>query len=142
MLDGRHLTAAQVVAAARPGASGAYETVLLDAEARERLAATRAFIDSSWMRDDAPLVYAFNTGVGSFKDARIPVADMAEYQRRLILAHAACVGQPLPEDVVRATMILRANAFASNHSGARVLVLDRLLGFLNAGLHPDSRARS
>ena len=136
MLDGRHLTAAQVVAGARPGASGAYETVLLDAEARERLAATRAFIDSSWMRDDAPLVYAFNTGVGSFKDARIPVADMAEYQRRLILAHAAGVGEPLTEDVVRATMILRANAFASNHSGARVLVLDRLVAFLNAGLHP------
>jgi histidine ammonia-lyase len=38
--------------------------------------------------------------------------------------------------VSRATMLLRANAFASNFSAPRVEVVDRLLAFLNAGIHP------
>ena len=135
-LDGRHLNISQVVRAARPGASGQYERVVMDEAARQRIAATRAFIEANWMRDDAPLVYAFNTGVGSFKDARVQIADMAEYQRNTILAHAAGIGDPFPEEVVRATMVLRANAFASNHSGPRVELVERLLAFLNAGLHP------
>ena len=33
-------------------------------------------------------------------------------------------------------MLLRANAFASNFSGPRVVVVDRLLDCLNAGSHP------
>ena len=135
-LDGRHLKIPEVVRAARPGASGQYERVVLDEGARERIASTRAFIEANWMRDDAPLVYAFNTGVGSFKDTRVTLADMAEYQRNTILAHATGIGEPFPEEVVRATMALRANAFASNHSGPRVELVDRLLAFLNAELHP------
>ena len=33
-------------------------------------------------------------------------------------------------------MLLRANAFASNYSGPRVELVERLIAFLNAGLHP------
>jgi histidine ammonia-lyase len=33
-------------------------------------------------------------------------------------------------------MLLRANAFASNYSAPRVEVVDRLLAFINAGIHP------
>ena len=135
-LDGRDLDIRKVVSVARPGPSGRCETVVLDEASRQSLAATRTFIETHWMRDDAPLVYAFNTGVGSFKDARILLGDMERYQRHLILAHAAGVGEPLPEEVVRATMLLRANAFTSNHSGPRVELVDRLLAFLNAGVHP------
>ena len=42
---------------------------------------------------------------------------------------------------MRATMLLRANAFASNYSGPQVAVIDRLLDFLNAGLHPVMPAK-
>ncbi len=136
MIDGLTLTPAQVEAVARKGASGQYEKVLVEARARQKLAATRAFIDGTWMSDSAPLMYAFNTGVGIFKDQRVLVSDMAAYQTKTILAHATGVGEPFAEDVVRAIMLLRANAFASNFSGPRLAVVDRLLDCLDAGLHP------
>ena len=88
------------------------------------------------MHDDAPLMYAFNTGVGLFKDQRVLIADMAAYQRKTVYAHATGVGEPFAEDVTRAMMLLRANAFASNYSGPRVELVERLIAFLNAGLHP------
>ena len=96
----------------------------------------RAYIDRNFMRDDAPFMYSFNTGVGLFKDQRVLMSDMAEYQRRSVYAHATGIGEPLAEDITRATMLLRANAFASNYSGPRVELVDRLLECLNKGLHP------
>jgi histidine ammonia-lyase len=135
-IDGHGLSAAEVLRIARPWPAGGYERVALGAEARAAVAATRAFIDAEWMNDDAPFMYGFNTGVGLFKDTRVTIADMEHYQQTMIMAHATGCGEPLPEDVVRATMLLRANAFASNYSGPQVDVIDRLLAFLNAGLHP------
>jgi histidine ammonia-lyase len=46
------------------------------------------------------------------------------------------VGEPLPEDVVRAAMLVRANTLAIGHSGVRVETLNTLLAMLNAGVHP------
>ena len=135
-IDGRTLEAASVMAVCRPDASGALATAALDAGARERLSATRAYIDAHFMNDDAPLMYSFNTGVGLFKDQRIRMAEMQEYQRLTVYAHATGMGEPFEEDVVRATMLLRANAFASNYSGPRVAVVERLLDCLNAGVIP------
>jgi histidine ammonia-lyase len=135
-IDGRKLKASEVMRVARAGRGGRFEKAALAPAARERIAATRAFIDATWMTDDAPFMYGFNTGVGLFKDQRVLIADMAEYQKKTIFAHATGVGEPFPEDVTRATMLLRANAFASNYSGPRVEVVERLLAFLNRGLQP------
>ena len=52
------------------------------------------------------------------------------------MSHAAGVGDPLPRDVVRAMLLLRANTIALGHSGARPEVIDRLLDFLRLGIHP------
>ncbi len=135
-VDGRTLTTADVVRVARSGPDGSFARAILAPEARAALLDTRRFIDAQWMHDEAPLMYGFNTGVGLFKDTRVSMADIPRYQETLIMAHATGVGEPLPEDVVRATMLLRANAFASNYSGPQVSVVDRLLAFLDAGLHP------
>jgi histidine ammonia-lyase len=135
-IDGRRLKADGVMRVARPSPAGRYEKAALDAGARDRIAATRRYVDERWMHDDAPLMYAFNTGVGLFKDQRVLMSDMIAYQSKTIFAHATGVGEPLPEDAVRATMLLRANAFASNFSGPRVELVERLIAFLNAGLHP------
>src|SRR5918911_1871066 len=135
-IDGATLTIGEAVRVARPGPDGRFAEAALDPAARERIAATRAFIDREWMHDDAPLMYAFNTGVGLFKDQRVLIRDMAEYQRRTVLAHATGIGEPFAEDTTRAMMLLRANAFASNYSGPQVALVERLIAFLNAGLHP------
>jgi histidine ammonia-lyase len=57
-------------------------------------------------------------------------------QESLLVSHAAGVGQPLPREVVRAMLLLRANTLALGHSGCRPLLVDRLCRFLELGLHP------
>ncbi|HSY29728.1 MAG TPA: aromatic amino acid ammonia-lyase [Burkholderiaceae bacterium] len=131
-IDGFTLTAQQVIAAARD------KTVKVDlaASSRAALKESRDYIEATWMHDEAPMMYSFNTGVGLLKDTRIKVENIELFQTQLIMAHAAGMGEPFSEEVSRATMLLRANAFASNYSAPRVEVVDRLLAFLNAGIHP------
>ena len=135
-IDGRTLKASKVLRVARRSAGGRFEKAKLADSSREKIAATRHWLDSNFMHDDAPLMYSFNTGVGLFKDQRVLMKDMVEYQTKSVYAHATGVGEPFDEDVTRATMLLRANAFASNYSGPRVELVDRLIDCLNAGLHP------
>ena len=135
-IDGRRMNGRKVVRVARPSGAGRFEKAAVSREAQGRIAAARDYIERNWLNDDAPLMYAFNTGVGLFKDVRIPIADMAHYQDQIIRAHATGIGEPFHREVVRATMLLRANAFASAYSGATTALMDRLVGFLNAGLHP------
>lgn len=131
-IDGFNLTAAAVITIARdPSAK-----VALAQSSRDALKQSRDYIESTWMHDQAPMMYSFNTGVGLLKDTRIKVADIELFQTQLIRAHAAGMGEPFSEEVSRATMLLRANAFASNYSAPRVEVVDRLLAFVNAGIHP------
>jgi histidine ammonia-lyase len=131
-IDGFTLTAEQVIAAARDTSV----KVELAASSRAALKESRDYIEATWMHDEAPMMYSFNTGVGLLKDTRIKVENIELFQTQLIMAHAAGMGEPFSEEVSRATMLLRANAFASNYSAPRVEVVDRLLAFLNAGIHP------
>jgi histidine ammonia-lyase len=131
ILDGTRLRADDVVAIARFGA----HVSLADA-ARVALNTTRSYIEAHWLGDTAPLMYAFNTGVGALKSQRIAPAEIANFQANLVRSHSAGTGEPMPTEVVRAMMALRVNAFASNHSGVRVVILDRLIAMLNLGLTP------
>jgi histidine ammonia-lyase len=131
-IDGFTLTAQQVVAIARePGVK-----VGLAPSSRAALKESRDYIEATWMHDEAPMMYSFNTGVGLLKDTRVKVEHIELFQIQLIKAHAAGIGEPFSEEVSRATMLLRANAFASNYSAPRIEVVDRLLDFINAGIHP------
>jgi len=131
-IDGFNLTAEQVTTVARDATC----SVTLAQSSRDALKESRDYIEATWMHDDAPMMYSFNTGVGLLKDTRIKVEHSTVFQTQLIRAHAAGMGEPFSEEVSRATMLLRANAFASNYSAPRVEVVDRLLAFLNAGIHP------
>ncbi len=128
-LDGRSLTLAQVVAVARR-----HETVSLAPSAIPGIDAARDFVDRTLAAGD--VVYGLSTGFGKFSDRTIPAADTAILQRNLILSHACALGEPLPAEVVRAVMLLRANALCHGHSGIRRATLQLLLDALNAGVHP------
>jgi histidine ammonia-lyase len=136
-LDGYSLTAAEVVAVAMPQQTdGAWREVRLSAKSRVKLRRTRDYIERKWMRPDAPPIYGFNTGLGKLKDSAIPVEQIRLFQAMLINSHSVGVGEHLSEEVVRATLLLRANALARGCSGLRPEVVDRLLAMLNAGVHP------
>ena len=82
------------------------------------------------------VVYGITTGFGDLASTYIPPADARQLQENLLVSHAVGVGAPLPRDVVRAMLLLRANTLALGHSGCRPVLVDRLLAFLEAGIHP------
>jgi histidine ammonia-lyase len=81
-------------------------------------------------------VYGVTTGFGDLADVGIDPDQTSELQRNLVRSHAAGVGEPLPVEVVRAMLLLRANALAVGLSGVRPEVVELLVGMLNAQVHP------
>jgi len=128
-LDGHPLTLEQVVAVARHRAR-----VLLHPEAARRIDRCRALVDV--LLEEQALVYGLTTGFGRLRDKVIPPRDVAELQRNLVRSHAAGVGDPFGEDVVRAALLLRINTLARGNSGIRLLVVQQLIALLNDGLYP------
>jgi len=91
--------------------------------------------------DAAPAVYGVNTGFGALAEVRISSDQVTRLQQNLVRSHAAGVGTPLPQDCVRAMMLLRAAVLATGRSGARAVCCERLCELLNAGVHPVIPAR-
>jgi histidine ammonia-lyase len=110
------------------------EPVGLSVWAKERLRKGRAAIEDILKSGEA--VYGVNTGFGKFQNTRIEPDKLRELQRNLILSHAIGVGGPLPADVVRGILLLRAQSLAHGRSGIRESVVERLLEFLNLEIHP------
>ncbi|HKQ50763.1 MAG TPA: aromatic amino acid lyase, partial [Pyrinomonadaceae bacterium] len=88
-----------------------------------------------WVRE-GQIIYGITTGFGSLQSEVIPPEDVEQLQENIILSHSAGVGEPMPEEVVRAMMVLRANALAKGYSGIRVEVVERLLQLLNKRVCP------
>jgi histidine ammonia-lyase len=128
-LDGESLTIADVVAVARHGA-----TAVLAPHARVRMRTTRAIVESIVERGDP--VYGVNTGFGKLSEISIPSDQLEALQRNLVRSHAAGVGVPLPDEVVRAMTLLRANVLAKGYSGARAELVDALVALLDHGIVP------
>ncbi len=105
--------------------------------AKERMRAARDLVES--VRDEN--TYGVNTGFGRFVSARIPEELADELQLRLLRSHACGVGEPYPDDVVRAALLLRANTVAKGYSGARVETVELLVECLNRGVLPVVPAR-
>ncbi len=105
--------------------------------AREKMAAARALVDGL----QGEHTYGVNTGFGRFVSQHVPDELAGELQLRLLRSHACGVGEPYPDEVVRAAMLLRANALAKGFSGAHITTVELLLACLDAGLVPHVPAR-
>ncbi|WP_280768031.1 histidine ammonia-lyase [Salipaludibacillus daqingensis] len=81
-------------------------------------------------------VYGITTGFGKFSDVYISKQDVEALQLNLIRSHACGIGDPFPEMVSRAMVLLRANALLKGYSGVRPELIMRLLDLLNAHIHP------
>lgn len=137
VLDGSSLDFAQLVAVARGGAR-----VRLAPEARARMAASADWVAraAEGRLDDgfggSLSVYGVNTGYGSLARVRIDADRIRDLSWNLVRSHAAGVGPELPIPVVRAMMLLRANALAKGASGCRPVLVERLCEMLDAGVTP------
>lgn len=128
VLDGT-LGIEDVIRVAREGAR-----VILGAEAMQRMRTTREVIERR--RDNPGPTYGINTGFGALAEVCIPAEDLDALQVNLVRSHASGVGRPLPTEVVRAAMLLRAAVFATGRSGVRPDLACLLVDMLNAGVHP------
>jgi histidine ammonia-lyase len=129
VVDGESLTLADVEQVARRGAS-----VELDEDALSGVEASRAHVEE--LVEAGETVYGVTTGIGELKDVAIDRSESRTLQENLLASHACGVGPPLPRDVVRAMMLLRANALAVGVSGVRVRVLEVLVEALEADVVP------
>lgn len=80
--------------------------------------------------------YGINTGFGLLAQTRIATHDLENLQRSLVLSHAAGVGQPLDDNIVRLMMVLKINSLARGFSGIRLSVIQALMALVNANVYP------
>jgi histidine ammonia-lyase len=129
-VDGNSLSIEKVLRAVRGGAKAQ-----LSPAAKKRMSESR----SSLMKlvEDGRIIYAVNTGVGELVDVKIHPDELMQLQVNLLRSHACGVGERFPAEVVRAMLLLRANALAKGYSGVRAEVAEMLLKMLNAGIVPS-----
>src|ERR1700730_1247620 len=107
----------------------------LSDESRTKMRAARALVERV-AHGTREHTYGINTGFGRFVSQSIPEEQTEELQLRLLRSHACGVGDPYPDEIVRAAMLLRANALAKGNSGARVETVELLLECLARGVLP------
>jgi len=110
------------------------EPVEISPAVAERMAPARRLVEQAAERGD--VVYGITTGFGALANVRIPHDDVRTLQHSIVRSHAAGTGPPVPEEVVRGMMLLRARTLAAGHTGARPLLVERIVALLNAGVTP------
>jgi histidine ammonia-lyase len=111
----------------------------LAGSAVERMRAAREIVERA--AADPGRTYGVNTGFGRLVTRTIPRELADELQVRLLRSHACGVGEPYPDEIVRAALALRANALATGSSGTRVEVAELLVECLNRGVLPRVPSR-
>ena len=86
--------------------------------------------------DEGRTAYGINTGFGLLAQTRIASADLQQLQRSLVLSHAAGIGAPLDDNLVRLILLLKVNSLARGFSGVRRLLIDALIALINAEVYP------
>ena len=81
-------------------------------------------------------VYGVNTGFGKFSDVKISRDQTEELQRRLVLSHAAGVGEPMPILLVRLMMLLKLKNLSHGYSGVRFKTVELLKNLINNNIIP------
>ncbi len=130
ILDGQPLTLHQVENVSRHN-----QTVQIGSTARAKVEAARRVIDHH-TNDSTQAIYGVNTGFGSLSRIRIPADQIRQVQQNLIRSHAAGVGEPLPDEVVRAMLLILAASLCRGCSGMRLEVVQLIVDLLNGGVTP------
>jgi histidine ammonia-lyase len=125
----RGCTPADVLAVARHDAQ-----VAIASETVTVLERSRSIVDD--IEQEGRPVYGISTGFGALASTFIDPSRRAELQHALIRSHASGVGAPMPREVVRAMMLLRARSLALGHSGVRPIVAQALVDLLNHDVTP------
>ena len=130
IINGNDLTIEEIVKVARER-----YFVEISSEAKKRVEKSRGIVDK--IVEEDKVIYGITTGFGKFADVTISGEDCKSLQRNLIISHACGFGEKLSTDIVRAIILLRANALSKGFSGIRLSTLQTLVDMLNKGVHPS-----
>lgn len=133
-INGNHLTIEEVVAVARYNVK-----VKIDEEQKAAILISRNCIEETLKSGAA--VYGINTGFGKFENVAISEEELDLLQKNLIYSDACGVGDPFDTEIVRAMMLLRANAICKGYSGVLIETIECLINMLNEGVHPIVRSK-
>lgn len=86
--------------------------------------------------NDEQSVYGINTGFGLLAHKKIAQTDLKDLQRRLVLSHAAGVGDLLDDETVKLILLLKINSLARGYSGVSSALIDQLIALYNAEIYP------
>ncbi|MFF4594242.1 histidine ammonia-lyase [Amycolatopsis sp. NPDC001319] len=130
-LDGRNLSLAAVRrVATRPGR----QRVTLSAAAAERMTASQESKDRI-VASGIP-IYGVTTGFGDSSGRQVSADKAAALQENLLRFLRVGTGAAAPDEVVRATMLIRANSAARGTSGIRLEPVELILSLLQHDLLP------
>lgn len=129
ILDGGSLPINDILGVARRG-----QMVMLHRSAREKIEAAYQVVEA--VVAQGKVAYGVNTGFGSLNRVRIPPEQVQQVQRNLIRSHSAGIGDILPEEIVRAAMLIMTASLCRGYSGVRPIVVETLMNVLNAGITP------
>lgn len=129
IVDGGPLTPEQVAAVALRGVK-----VRADDNLDARLAPARNLVDAAVESDE--VVYGITTGFGALATTHIGRSETENLQYNLLRSHATGLGDPMPDEVVRAMLLLRARTLSQGHSGVRPVIVRKLLELLDRELLP------
>ncbi len=128
-LDGSSLTIEDLVRIARER-----EPVEIDGAALQRVRDCRAMLEEKLGARE--IMYGTNTGIGEFSEVLLSDEQVEAFQRYLVYNHAAGIGPPAQEDVVRAAIASRINVHARGYSGCRPEIPRTFVEMLNRGVTP------
>ncbi len=131
IIRGEGLTVDDVVRVARFG------TKVRLIEEEQVLAKVQASFDFIMQAVDADKpIYGVTTGFGGMADVLISKDETTELQNNMVWFLKTGAGKRLPNEDVRAGMLLRANSLMQGISGVRLDLIRRIEVFLNAGVTP------
>ena len=133
-LDGSNLSTDGLESVARGG-----EQVSVSAASWERIRACRDMIQKKI--DNHEVMYGVTTGIGEFSEVVLTSEQVREFQRYLVYSHAAGIGAPMPEEVVRGAMAGRINVHCHGNSAGREELTRQLVDMLNRGVTPVVAAK-
>ena len=94
----------------------------------------RALIDRFLAENRA--VYGVTTGFGENVRFVIPPEDALELQKRIVRSHSVAVGDPLPEEQVRAIMLQMILNARAGRTGLCEKTIKTIMDFLNNDIYP------
>jgi histidine ammonia-lyase len=129
VVKGSGLTIEDVVDVSRHG-----KKVDLHPDSLEKIIKCRAMLEDKIQARE--IMYGVNTGIGELSEIVLDDDQIKDFQKYLVYNHAAGIGDPVPEEQVRAAMLSRINVHAHGNSGCRPEITMTLLEMLNRGVTP------